>query len=62
MEHTAAGSRVLTILIYHIYYPTYLGARDQEDCSSKPHWAINSKDPMLKITNTKKELAGWLKW
>jgi hypothetical protein len=41
--------------------PNFSGGRDQEDCSSKPAWANNSRDPILKKTITKTGLVEWLK-
>jgi hypothetical protein len=41
--------------------PTCSGSRDQEDPGSKPPQANSSRDPILKIPNTKKELVEWLK-
>jgi hypothetical protein len=32
----------------HAYNPSYSGGRDQEDRGSKPAWANNSRDPILK--------------
>jgi hypothetical protein len=34
--------------------PSYLGGRDQEDCSSKLAQANSSQDPISKIPNTKR--------
>jgi hypothetical protein len=36
--------------------PSYSGGRDQEDHGSKPAWANNSRDPILKKPFTKQ---GW---
>jgi hypothetical protein len=46
----------IMIIGLHACNPSYLGGRDQEDCSSRPVKAKNLQDPILKITNTKK---GW---
>jgi hypothetical protein len=40
--------------VAHACNPSYSEGRDQEDCGSKPAWANNSQDPILKKTNHKK--------
>jgi hypothetical protein len=35
--------------------PSYSGGRDQEDCGSKPAWANNLRDTILKKTHHKKK-------
>jgi hypothetical protein len=40
--------------VAHTYNLSYSGGRYQEDHSSKPAWANNPWDPILKIPNTKK--------
>jgi hypothetical protein len=40
-------------LVVHACNPSYSGGRDQEEFSSKPAWANCSRDPILKIFNTK---------
>jgi hypothetical protein len=47
--------------VAHIYNPSYLGGRDQEDSTLKPAWANSSQDPILKIPKTKKGLVEWFK-
>jgi hypothetical protein len=44
--------------VAHACNPSYSGARDQEDCSSKPAWANSSylKKPISKI-----RMVEWLK-
>jgi hypothetical protein len=46
--------------VAHAYNPSYSRGRDQEDRGSKPAWANSSRDPISKITNTKKVLVEWL--
>jgi hypothetical protein len=49
-------------LVVHANNPSWLGVRDQEDRGSKPARANNSRDPILKIPNTKTGLEEeWLK-
>jgi hypothetical protein len=45
-------------LVAHACNPSYLGGRDQEDCSSKPAQANSSQDPILKKTHQKKQAGG----
>jgi hypothetical protein len=40
--------------VAHAYNPTYLGGRDQEKYSSNPAWANSPRDPISKISNTKR--------
>jgi hypothetical protein len=47
--------------VAHAYNPSYSGARDQEDLSSKPAQANSSRDSILKILITKIGLVEWLK-
>jgi hypothetical protein len=42
--------------------PSYSGDKGQEDHHSKPARANSSRDPILKILNTKKGLLECLKW
>jgi hypothetical protein len=44
------------VLVAHVCNPSYSGGRDQEDCGLKPAQENSSRDPILKIPNTKK---GW---
>jgi hypothetical protein len=46
------------VLVPHAYNPTYSEDRNQDACSSKPAQANSPRDPIMKISNTKK----WLKW
>jgi hypothetical protein len=48
--------------VAHAYNPSYSGGRELEDCGSKLDWANTSKDPILKILNTKNRVEEWLKW
>jgi hypothetical protein len=48
-------------LAAHACNPSYLGVRDQEDPGSKPAWANNSWDPILKNPSQKNGLVEWLK-
>jgi hypothetical protein len=41
--------------VAHTCNPSYSGGRDQEDLSSKPAWANNPRDPILKKPITKKD-------
>jgi hypothetical protein len=41
----------------HAYNPRYSGCRDQEDSHSRPALVNSSRDPILKLSNTKKGLA-----
>jgi hypothetical protein len=41
-------------MLAHAYNLSYLGGRDQEDCSLKPAWADISRDFIFKIPFTKK--------
>jgi hypothetical protein len=50
------------MLIAHTCNSSYSGSRDQEDHGVKPAWANSSQRSYLKIPNTKKGLAEWLKW
>jgi hypothetical protein len=45
-----------TQLVTHACNPSYSGGRDQKDHGSEPAWANSSRDPILKIPNTKQ---GW---
>jgi hypothetical protein len=38
----------------HACNPSYLGGRDQEDCSSKPAWVNSLRDSYLEKTHHKK--------
>jgi hypothetical protein len=49
------------MLVAHSYNPSYLGGRDQEDCSSKPAWVNSTGDPILKKPITEVGLVDWLK-
>jgi hypothetical protein len=42
--------------VAHTCNPSYSGGKDQENCSSRPTQRNSSKDPILKIANTKKGL------
>jgi hypothetical protein len=55
---TGRGSLVL---VTHSCNLSYSGARDQEDCGSKPAWENSSQDPIWKKPITKKGLVEWLK-
>jgi hypothetical protein len=48
--------------VVHIYNPSYLGSRDQQDRGLKPASANSMQDLISKIINTKKGLAEWFKW
>jgi hypothetical protein len=48
------------VLMVHTCSPSY--SEDQEDRGSKTALANSLRDPILKILNTKKGLAEWLKW
>jgi hypothetical protein len=45
----------------HVFNPSYLGGRKQEDPGSKPVWANSSQDCILKNIHHKKGLVEWLK-
>jgi hypothetical protein len=49
-------------LVAHTCNPSYLGGRDQEDHGSRSALRNSSRDPILKISNTKTGLVQWLKW
>jgi hypothetical protein len=42
--------------------PSYSGARDQEDCGSKPALGKEFLRPYLENTQHEKGLVKWLKW
>jgi hypothetical protein len=44
----------LQVQATHSYNPSYLGGRVQKDHGSKPDLSKSSKDPVLKILNTKR--------
>jgi hypothetical protein len=46
-------------LVAHPCYPSYRGARDQEDCQPL---ANSSRDPISIKSITNKVLAEWLRW
>jgi hypothetical protein len=47
--------------VAHACNPSYSGARDQEDCSSKPAQADSSQYPISKYPSQKIGLVEWLK-
>jgi hypothetical protein len=47
--------------VAHACTTSYSEGKDQEDHGSKPDWANNSGDPILKKKNYKKELVEWPK-
>jgi hypothetical protein len=40
--------------VAHVYNPSYLGGRDQEDCSLRPALANSSRDRFLKYPTQKR--------
>jgi hypothetical protein len=42
------------VQVAHACNPSYSGGRDQEDYSLKPAWANSLRDPISKISTTKR--------
>jgi hypothetical protein len=51
----------MSLPVAHVYNPTYLGSRDQEDHGLKPAWANTSVIPYLEKTHHEKGLVECLK-
>jgi hypothetical protein len=62
MKKKKENIRAGQVSVVHPCNPSYSGDRDQGDHCLNPAWANSSRDPVLKIPNTKIGLAEWFKW
>jgi hypothetical protein len=49
------SKKILLGTVAHSYVSSYSGGRDQREAGLRPTWANSSRQPILKILNTKKD-------